>query len=230
MRYYRDGQVVEKAFLDDYAFMIMALLDLYEATFDAEWLTEAKKLAQEMLTLFADSEKGGFFLAGKDSPELIARTKPSSDGAIPSGNSVAALALLKLGRLTMDRRFTEPADKTIELFSLQMSQNPYYSSVMLTALDFWLGPSQEIVIAGNLHAPDTKQMLDLVRGKFLPNAVILLHEPDDKGKPIELVVPFIENQTAIDDKATAYVCENYVCKKPINNLSELKTLLDKIAK
>jgi len=229
MRYYRDAQVVEKAFLDDYAFMIMALLELYEATFDAKWLIEAKELSEEMIELFADNEQGGFFLAGKDNEKLIVRIKPNSDGAIPSGNSVAALALLKLGRLTMNQQFTEQAGKVLESFSQQLKQSPAYSSAMLTALSFWLGPTQEIVIAGTAKAADTKQMFKLLRGKFLPNAVVLLHEQNNAGSGIYRIVPFIKNQVVIDGKATAYVCENYVCKQPVNKINDLAKMLSDIS-
>ena len=225
MRYYRDGRVVEKAFLDDYAFTTMGMLDLYEATFDVKWLIEAKSLSNQMIELFADTEKGGFFLAGKDGEKLIARTKPGSDGAIPSGNSVAALVLLKLGRLTMDQHFTELGEKVLETFSQQLDQSPAYSSAMLRALDFRLGPAQEIIIAGNADAPDVKKMLKLIHGKFLPNAVVLLHEPDKADSTLYQTVPFIKNQTAIEGKATAYVCENYVCKKPINNIGEFENII-----
>ena len=225
MRYYRDGRVVEKAFLDDYAFTTMGMLDLYEATFDVKWLIEAKSLSNQMIELFADSEKGGFFLAGKDGEKLIARTKPGSDGAIPSGNSVAALVLLKLGRLTMDQRFTELGGKVLEAFSQQLQRSPAYSSAMLMALDFRLGTTQEIIIAGNADALDVKKMLKLIRGKFLPNAVVLLHEPDKADSALYNTVPFIKNQTAIKGKATAYVCENYVCKKPVNNMGEFENLI-----
>jgi uncharacterized protein YyaL (SSP411 family) len=225
MRYYRNGQVIEKAFLDDYAFMAMALLDLYEATFEAKWLIEAKKLSEEMIELFADREKGGFFFTGKDGERLIARTKPSSDGAIPSGNSIAALVLLKLGRLTMDPHFTEQADRTLEAFSQQLEQSPAYSSAMLTAVNFWLGPTQEIVIAGSVDTTDTKQMLKLVHSKFLPNAVVLLHEQGNKGTAIEQIIPFVKNQTAIEGKATAYVCENYVCNRPVNSIEGFEKMI-----
>ncbi|OHB81160.1 MAG: hypothetical protein A2Z38_01220 [Planctomycetes bacterium RBG_19FT_COMBO_48_8] len=225
MRYYRDGQVVEKAFLDDYAFTAMGMLDLYEATFDVKWLIEAKSLCNQMIELFADTEKGGFFLAGKDGDKLIARTKPGSDGAIPSGNSVAALVLLKLGRLTMDQHFTELGGGVLETFSQWLEQSPAYSSAMLRALDFRLGPTQEIIIAGNANSPDVKQMLKLMRGIFLPNAVVLLHEPDKADSALYNTVPFIKNQTAIEGKATAYLCENYVCKKPVNNVAEFENLL-----
>jgi uncharacterized protein YyaL (SSP411 family) len=225
IRYYRQGRVIELGFLDDYAFMIAGLLDLYEATFDAKWLFEAKKLSEKMIELFADDEHGGFFLTGKDGKKLITRTKPVSDGAIPSGNSIAALALLKLGRITMNQRFTEQGSEVLESFSQQLEQSPGYSSAMLTALSFWLGPTQEIVIAGNAEATDTKKMLKLLRSKFLPNAVVLLHGPGPEGSDIEQVVPFIKNQTMIGDKTTAYVCENYVCKQPVNKMDDLDKML-----
>lgn len=225
MRYYRDGRVVEPGFLDDYAFMIMGLVDLYEATFDADWLIQAKGLADEMIELFADEEHGGFYLTGKDGEKLIARTKPDSDGAIASGNSVAALALLRLGRITMNQQYTEQATKTLEAFSKQMEQSPGYSSVMLMALNFWLGPTQEIVIAGETNATGTKQMLELVRGKFLPNAVVLFHGTGEAGETIEKVVPFLKGQVATDGKATAYLCENYVCNQPVTTIEELNKML-----
>jgi uncharacterized protein YyaL (SSP411 family) len=226
MRYYRNGQVVQKAFLDDYAFMTMALLDLYEASFDAKWLIEAKSLSNKMIKLFADTENGGFFLSGNDGEKLIARTKPSSDGAVPSGNSVAALVLLKLGRLTADQHFTEQGGKVLDTFSQQLEKTPAYSSVMVTALDFWLGPTKEIIITGNADKTDVKQMLKLMHSTFLPNAVVLLHESDKDNSAFYDIVPFVKNQTLIDGKATAYVCEDYTCNKPVNNATEFEKLID----
>ena len=225
MRYYRNGQVVEKAFLDDYAFMSMALLDLYEATFDAKWLIEAKKLSEWMIELFADDEQGGFFLTGKDGEKLIARTKPSSDGAIPSGNSIAALALLKLGRLTMNQHFIEQGGRILEVFSQQLEQSPAYSSAILITLNFWLGPTQEIVIAGDTNAQDTKQIINLIRSKFLPNMVVLLHEQGNEGTAIERIIPVVKNQTLTNGKATAYVCENYVCNRPVNSIEDFEKMI-----
>ena len=225
MRYCRDGQLVQKAFLDDYAFTAIALLDLYEATFDVKWLIEATSFTNHMIELFTDTEQGGFFLTGKDSEKLIARTKPSSDGVIPSGNSVAALVLLKLGRLTMDQHFTELGEKVLELFSQQLEQSPAYSSAMLVALDFQLGPTQEIIIAGNVDESNVKQMLKLIHGTFLPNSVVLLHEPDKADSTFYNIVPFIKNHIAIKGKATAYVCENYVCKEPVNDIAKFENLI-----
>jgi uncharacterized protein YyaL (SSP411 family) len=228
-RYYRDGHVVGEAFLDDYAFMVIGLIDLYEATFDAKWLSEANRLTEEMIELFADAERGGFFLAGSDGETLIARTRPGSDGAIPSGNSAAALALLKLGRLTMNQEFTAQGGNVLETFSRQLEESPAYSSFMLEALSLWLGPAREIVIAGSAEAGDTKQMIALVRGKFLPNAVVLFHDSGKVGSAIETIVPFVESQIAIGGKATAYVCENYACKKPVQTIGELDGLLTEVS-
>ncbi len=228
MRYYRQGQAVELAFLDDYAFTIMDFLDLYGASFETKWLIEAKMLAEEMIKLFADNEQGGFFLTGKDSEKLIARIKPSTDGVIPSGNSAAAFALLKLGKLTMNQYFTEQGGKVLESFSRQLKQSSGYSSEMLTALNFWLGPTQEIVIAGNADAADTQQMLKLIRNKFLPNAVILLHQQEKNDSAIDKTIPFIENLTVAEGKATAYVCENYACNRPVNNIDDLDKILSDI--
>jgi len=228
-RYYRDGHVVGEAFLDDYAFMVIGLIDLYEATFDAKWLSEANRLTEEMIELFADAERGGFFLAGSDGETLIARTRPGSDGAIPSGNSAAALALLKLGRLTMNQEFTAQGGNVLETFSRQLEESPAYSSFMLEALSLWLGPAREIVIAGSAEAGDTKQMIALVRGKFLPNAVVLFHDSGKVGSAIETIVPFVESQIAIGGKATAYVCENYACKKPVQTIGELEGLLAEVS-
>jgi uncharacterized protein YyaL (SSP411 family) len=183
-----------------------------------------------MIQLFADNEQGGFFLTGKDGEKLISRTKLSSDGAIPSGNSIAALALLKLGRLTMNQHFTEQGSRVLELFSQQLKQSPAYSSAMLTALSFWIGPTQEIVIAGNADAPETKQMLRVVYDRFLPNAVVLFHDHGEAGSAIEQIIPFIKSQTSIDGRATAYVCENYVCKKPINEIGDLEKMLSDVSR
>ncbi len=224
MRYYRNGQAVDKAFLDDYAFLTIGLLDLYEATFETKWLAEAKKFAKEMVELFADDESAGLYLTGKDSEKLIARSKPSSDGAVPSGNSIAALALLKLGRLTMDRDLERRGRSIIGAFSPQLDRSPAYSTVMLEALSFSLGPGSEIVIAGKTDDTDTREMLKLTHSRFLPNSVVLFHDQARADSLYELA-PFVKNQTAIDGKTTAYVCKNYTCGKPVTSLGELEQML-----
>ncbi len=224
-RYYRKGKAGTKAYLDDYAFMITGLLELYQATFNTKWLSEAQLLATEMIKLFGDDSEGGFFKTGRDSERLIVRNKTSYDGATPSGNSVAALSLLKLGRITMQKQLEEQGKKTLGLFSAQMAQSPGASTAMLIALNFYLGPSQEIVIAGEANSTDTKEMIELVRSRFLPNSIVLLHESGQKAADIERIAEFIKYQVPIDGKATAYVCENYSCKQPVTQPSQLKKIL-----
>ena len=218
--------MLQKAYSGQSPENLQSLLDLYEASFDAKWLVEAKKLSEEMIELFTDSEGGGFFLTGTDGENLIARSKPSSDGAIPSGNSIAALALLRLDRLTMSHDFAEQGSRILNAFSSQLEQSPIYSSAMLFALDFWLGPQREIVIAGDVNAVDTQHMFKLVHSKFLPNAVVLLHDRDNTDSGLYEIVPFIKHQIVLDSKATAYVCENYTCQQPVTDIDEFERLLD----
>ena len=225
MRYYRGGKVVDLAYLDDYAFVIMGLLDLYEATFDARRLAEAKELAEQMIDLFGDEDRGGFYLTGSDAERLIVRSKPDYDGVVPTGNSVAALVLFKIGRLTMDMRFTKEAERLLKAFSGQIQQSPTSLSAMLIALDFSIGPAREVVIAAEAQQPDTIEMLKLIHGKFLPNTVVLLHQTGKTGEAIKKIAPFVKFQTAINGKATAYVCQNYVCKQPVTEIDLLKNLL-----
>jgi uncharacterized protein YyaL (SSP411 family) len=218
MHYWREGKVIEKGYLDDYAALIAAMIALYEATFDAGWLAFATELADRMIELFEDKEQGGFFLNGSDSEKLIIFPKPSYDGAIPGGNSMAAEALLKLGRLTMNETYTEKATDVLRVFSKRIADTPTSLTQMLVALNFQLGPAQEIVIAPGQEKEKADKMLRLLQSSFVPNAVIILHD----STQIEETVPFVKTQTAIANKATAYVCDNYVCKQPITELAEFE--------
>jgi uncharacterized protein YyaL (SSP411 family) len=229
-RFYRNGRAVEKGFLNDYAFFIYGLLDLYEATFEPKWLVEARELATQMIDLFSDEDGRAFYLTAKDAERLIVRHKPSYDGAVPSGNSVAALALLRLGLMTMDDKIGVRAEMLIDSFSAQLIQSPISLVAMLSALDLRIGPTQEIIIAGNSDQEQTKQMLKLIRRKFLPNAVLLLHPTGEAGKEIEKVVPFLEGQVPLGGKVTAYVCENYVCRRPVGEIKALEDVLAGISK
>jgi uncharacterized protein YyaL (SSP411 family) len=222
---YRDGETSIAAFLDDYAFLGWGLTDLYEATFEVRWLAEAKRLSQDMVRLFWDQQHGGFFFSGDQNERLIAQTKELYDGALPSGNSVAALNLARLGQLTMDKELQGYAERQLQTFSGHVGRSPSAFPQLLTALDFWLGPSQEIVIAGNPASSDTREMVRLVHQRFLPRAVLALHPVDAGAQAIEGLVPFIAAQRPLQGKATAYVCENYVCNLPTSDLSRLRQLL-----
>ncbi len=225
-RYFRAGRVLEKAFLDDYAFLTLGLIDLYEASFEVQWLKEARTVADRMIALFADRAGGGFFMTGRDTERLISRDKPSYDGAVPSGNSIAALVLLKLGRLLMEDRFTQEGEKALRKFSRQMAESPTSLTALLAALDYRLGPSQEIVIAG--VATEAQPLIDEVRRHFLPHASLLLRATDAGAETLAEVVPFVENLVSVDGHAAAYVCENYACHQPVTTEGDLRRILDEI--
>ena len=228
MHRYRDGEVAITGFIEDYAFFTHGLFDLYEATFDARYLEEANFFLKDMSRIFWDEAGGGFFLTGKDAEKLIARTKELYDGAIPSGNSVATLSLLRVGRLTMDRQMEDWARSTLDAFSADLDKFPAGYPQMLIALDFAIGPSREIVIAGDRSDPDVQTMIQTVYEKFIPNKVTALHPKEAKeAKGIEALSPFIEKQVMIGGKPTVYVCKNYVCDFPTTDISKFKKLLEK---
>lgn len=223
---YRDGEASIPAFLDDYAFLAWGLTDLYEATGEARWLAEAKRLTKDMIRLFWDEQDGGFVFSGDQNERLIAQTKELYDGALPSGNSVAALDLVRLGQLTMDKELQGYAEQLFETFSGQVNQGSSAFPQLLIALDFWLGPSQEIVIAGDPNSADTQQMLRAVYDRFLPRAVLAIQPANETAQEIEALIPFIKAQRPLQGKATAYVCKNYICNLPTTDVAKMISLLD----
>jgi hypothetical protein len=225
LRFYRDGKAVGLGYLEDYAFVIAGLIDLYEATYDARWLAEAKRLSGQMIDLFADPDKGGFYKTGSDAEELIVRSKGAYDGAVPSGNSIAAVVLLRLGRMTMNDKFVAAGEKVLKQYGAQISRSPLSLTAMLIAVDFYLGPSREIVIAGSRESEDTRQMIQVLHRGFLPRAVTIFHGSGADGKKIEKLVEFVREQRELDGAATAYICENYSCKAPITNVAQFKEAL-----
>jgi len=223
---FRDGHSGISGFLEDYAFFIHSLVDLYEATFDIQYLKAANELTTVMVDLFWDEQGKGFFLTSDDAEKLIARTKEIYDGAIPSGNSVALLDLIRVGRLTMNQSFEEKAQEAFSSFASKINAYPTGYPQMLIAFDFAVGPSKEIVIAGEAKDPLTEKMVQLIYSQFIPNKVVALRPTDPKQAAsfIELV-PFAKDQTAQKGKPTVYVCENYVCQLPTTDLKKLKELL-----
>jgi uncharacterized protein len=212
-------------FLDDYAFLAAGLLDLYDTTFVPRWLAEAKRLAEQMIDLFDDTQGGAFFFTGKDAEPLIVRTKPDYDGALPNANSVAALVLLKLGHLTMDRHLTAKATAILESFGPVMATSPMAATAMMTALDFHLGPTREITLAGDRDNPVTRQMIQAIHSRFLPHTLTVLRPAGSSPGAIAELVPFTRQQPAINGRPTAYVCEGYTCNRPLQTVPELVHLL-----
>jgi uncharacterized protein YyaL (SSP411 family) len=223
---YREGEAAVLGYLDDYAFLVFGLIELYEATFEVNYLKEALSLTKDMLELFWDEDRSGFYFSGRDSESLIARTREIHDGAIPSGNSIAALNLLRLGRMTMQDELEGKARALMESFSGTVGRSPSSFAQLLTALDFTLGPTKEIVIAGEMDDRNTQKMLAAVRERFLPGKIIIFHPEDGTGQEIERIVPFVKNQNTVEEKATAYVCENYSCNLPTTVIAEMISLIE----
>ncbi len=223
---YRDGQADIPAFADDYAFLVWGLLELYEANFDVHYLRTALSLNSEMIKHFWDNQHGGFYFTADDTEDLIVRQKDIYDGAIPSGNSVAVLNLFRLARITADPELEKKANSTMIAFSGDVKMAPAGYTQMMVGLDFGIGPSYEIVIAGNLQSGDTQDMLNSLRRHFIPNKVVLLRPADEEAPKITLIAKFTEHQLSIDGKATAYVCRDHTCKRPVTNTQEMLELLN----
>jgi len=222
---YRDGQAGVQANLDDYAFLVWGLVELYEAVFAVKYLRVAVELTEDMLRHFWDGDTGGLYLTPEDGESLLVRKKEIHDGAIPSGNSVAMLNLLRLGRMTATPDWEEKAAAVGRAFSQSVKQSPSAHSQLMVALDFGVGPSYEVVIAGNAQAEDTSTMVKALRTRFLPNKVVLLN-PDEQDSPeMSQLAAFTRNQTSIEGKATAYVCLNYNCKSPTTDVNKMLELL-----
>jgi len=224
---YRDQDVSIPGFLEDYAFFANGLMDVYEATFDIRYLEEARFLLKEMHRLFWDDASGGFYLTGSDAESLILRAKDLQDGAIPSGNSVAALAMIRLGRLTLDRDLESWTASTLDAFSARIAEYPSAYAQMLNAIDFAVGPSTEVVISGDPAAPETQAMVREAFRAFIPNKVVALCPIDpNERKRMEALSPFVAKQVPMGGKPTAYVCQNYMCKLPTADLEQMKRLLN----
>jgi uncharacterized protein YyaL (SSP411 family) len=225
LRRWREGESAVPGFQDDYAFLAQGLLDLYEATFDVRWLEESVRLTEEMIRLFWDESGKGFFYAGSDAEALIARPKEYYDGAVPSGNSIAALLLLKLSRMTGRADYETKAEQVVQSNGASLAQHPVAYPQLLIAMDFAAGPSREIVFAGNAEGADFKAMLAAVRGVFDPHRVMLAHPEGSDAARIEKLSPFTQVQTKKGGKTTVYVCRNQACELPVTTLEELRKKL-----
>jgi len=223
---YRDGQAAVPGHVDDYAFLIWGLLDLYEATFDVSRLEAALALNDQLIEHFWDARSGGFFFTAADAEKLIARQKETYDGAVPSGNAVAMLNLLRLGRITTNPDLEAKASQISRAFGADLRRLPSAHTQMLMAVDFALGPAYEIVIAGDPAADDTRQMLRTLRSEFLPNSVVILRPTNTPTPAITRLSEFIGALTAVQGRATAYVCREYACQRPTNDPVEMMRLVN----
>jgi uncharacterized protein YyaL (SSP411 family) len=221
---YRDGPGIQ-ANLDDYSFMIWGLIELYEAVFDAQYLQAALDLNRIMIDHFWDNESGGFYFTPDDGERLLVRRKEIYDGAVPSGNSVAMLNLLRLSRLTGNHQYEELADKIGQAFSVQVSRQPAAYAMLMASIDFGIGPAYEVVVVGDPDAQDTLEMLKALRSRFVPNKVAILVDSGEETPAILRLAEFTKNLSTISGSATAYVCANNACDLPTTDPSRMLDLL-----
>jgi hypothetical protein len=215
LRSFKDGQAKLNGYLEDYSFFVVGLLDLYEASFELDWLKEAGKLTQTMIEQFYDEPHGGFFFTRRDHEALLTRNKSAYDGATPSGNSGAVFALLRLSELTQERQWHQIAETTLRVFYKLIEQAPNGSSHMLCALDFYLGPVKQIALIGNKENERTEKLLSAILQRWLPNKVLALKESERHSSEIEALIPWLKDKKFMDTLPTAYVCENYSCQTPV---------------
>jgi uncharacterized protein YyaL (SSP411 family) len=214
LRTYNQGRAHLNAYLEDHAFLLEALLTLYEATFDPRWFGEARALTETLLERFADRERGGFFSTADDHEELIARRKDLEDTPIPSGGSSAAFGLLRLARLTGEARYEDAAVGQIRLLHTIAAEHPSAFGHMLASIDFLVADVREVALVGDDRAP----LEGVVRERFRPHLVLA-------GGPAD-GVPLLEGRSPVDGRAAAYVCERFACQRPVTEPGELRALLD----
>lgn len=222
---YREGEAGISGTADDYAFLINGLLELYEAGFELRYLKAALCLNKEFLEHFWDPVQGGLFFTADVSESLIFRKKEFTDAAIPSGNSIEMLNLLRLARMTADPELEDRAQGLERAFSKLIRKIPSGYTQFLSALDFGLGPTYQVVIAGKRDSPDTGHMLEELWAYFIPNKV-LVFRPGGKDPEITNLATYTKEQVPIEGKATAYVCQNYECQLPTTEVDEMLRMLN----
>lgn len=222
---FKDDEARVSGFLEDYAFLTWGLIELYETTFDAKYLSHAAAFTEQMILHFWDEKDGGFYHTPNDGEELLLRKKEVYDGAIPSGNSVAMLNLLRLSRLTGNTDFEARAEAVGMAFSKTVSQYLAGYTHLLSAVDFQIGPNHEVVIVGDPTSADTKAMINALRREYLPNTVAIFKPSTEEAPEIAKIAEYTKEHTAIDGKATAYVCSNFSCKKPTTDPEEMLRIL-----
>lgn len=225
-RRFRAGHVAYPGYLDDYACLGWALLDLFEASFDPAYLEKALGVHEAMLDLFWNKEKGGFDFTAKDAEQLIIREREIYDGAVPSGNSVALTSLARLAQITGDPRWEKAADGVVRSFAHEVKQYPRAYTQFLNGVDRLLGPGCEVVLVGPVQEPEGQTMLSEAKRGFRPRTVVMVKPVEETPKAVfERLIPFSASMEAIHGRMTAYVCQGRRCDRPTTDLKEFAALL-----
>ncbi|MDP4181196.1 MAG: thioredoxin domain-containing protein [Bacillota bacterium] len=217
---FRDGEASYPAYVDDYSFLIWGLIELYETSYNELYLNKAINLSKDLIKYFWDEQNGGLYIYGSDSEQLIARPKEVYDGATPSGNSVAALNFLRLSRLTGDHSLEEKANQILKAFSREIKKHPAGYSFLLIAAMFKETSAKEVIVVSNSIDDDARNMLNIINERYSPFTVSILYSKDNEE--LKKIIPFIKNYEVVDNKATAYVCKNFSCQTPVNDLKEFR--------
>lgn len=217
---YREEKAELEAYIDDYAFIIWGLLELYEATFDTGYLKQALGLNDITMQYFWDSKDGGFFFTAQDGEPLLTRQKEGYDGAIPSGNSVSMLNLLRLGRITSDSVLEDKAAAIGRVLSSDATRSPAAHTQLMIALDFALGPTYEVVVAGDSQAEDTQKALATIQRHFIPNKVVVLRPTEVVSPEIDKISPVSGYKASRGGRANIFVCSDYRCQSPTTDLDQ----------
>jgi len=222
---YREGDAGIRATLDDYAFLTWGLLELYETTFEPQWLRAALDHMDACLDRFWDADGGGFYMTSDDGEALIVRPKEASDGAMPSGNSVQLMNLLRLARFTGRTEFEERAAELSQWAGSSARSRPTGFTALLAGLHWALWSPREVVVAGERDAEDTQALADVLRDSYSPTTVTLHRPPGDAPEITELA-PFTAAQTPLDGQSAAYVCRDFQCEAPTTDPERLRAQLE----
>jgi uncharacterized protein YyaL (SSP411 family) len=221
---YRDGEAGVTSMVDDYAFFVWGLLECYETTFDTEYLARALHYNDYLMEHFWDEDAGGLYFTSGAGEELIVRSKEIYDGAIPSGNSVAMLNLLRLSRMTARTGYAERAGELGSAFRERVARGASAFTMMMAAVDFATGPSVEIVIAGHSGRDDSRRMLDEINRNYIPRKVVVFR-PEENPEAVVALAPYTKSQSALNGEATAYVCREFACEAPTTDANKMLELL-----
>jgi uncharacterized protein YyaL (SSP411 family) len=225
-RRYREGEAAIDGLVDDYAFFIQGLLDLYETSLNGRWLLLAMELTETQNRLFWDSDNGGFYSTAGEDPSILIRMKEDYDGAEPSPNSIAVLNLLRLSHMAGNDTWREMAQRSIQAFERRLLGTPYAMPQMMAAVHFYLDKPKQILIAGQRNSSDTQAILREVHKRFIPNKILVLADGGPAHQRLSASLEILDSLRLVDGKATAYICEDYVCKLPTNDVAVVARLLD----
>jgi uncharacterized protein YyaL (SSP411 family) len=223
LRTWKDDEGKLNGYLEDYANLVEGLITLFEATGESQWLNEAVRLNEILLNQFWDEASSSFYLTGRDHEQLIARVRDFYDNAMPAGSSVAVFNLLRLALLIDQPELRRKAEANLSCMKTALERHPSGFGYLLEAADFCIGPVREIAIIGSRAAPATRQLLEGVYKRYIPNKIVALGSPDHKERRAAL--PLLEGKTLVENKPAAYVCQNYACQAPVISSDELEQML-----